>query len=65
MLTRSLTTVAGGNLSIKSHQNRIEQCSHMNNKMKKGKVDPKKNTSVGITGALYTGFLRKEFLAPH
>lgn len=24
MLTRSLTTVAGGNLSIKSHQNRIE-----------------------------------------
>ena len=61
MLTRSLTTVAGGNLSIKSHQNRIEQCSHM----KKGKVDPKKNTSVGITAAFYTGFLRKEFLAPH
>lgn len=37
----------------------------MNNKMKKGKVDPKKNTSVGITAAFYTGFLRKEFLAPH
>lgn len=58
-------TVAGGNLSIKSHQNRIVQCSHMKSNVKKGKVGPKKNTSIGITSAFYTGFLRKDFLPPH